>query len=215
MTLIYSPWEFLYHDEVCKITKRELEKLFPEYKERWDEILEDSNGWRRIEIITVAFACLDEAGISMLVTPTIDGEFPVATKETFKELAQKYDKIVGAVHEFGVCKSDLSENNRFPLAQLYVEDPHADPEASYGFKLKYGTVEEIRESVKELKEDFKERLHREKGSGEYYSLDMAVWEPVKMDRGEHRGMHPVVTSQGNVAVGRNYAGEDVRVFVRK
>lgn len=205
----------MYYDEVCKITKNELCKLFPDYKDHWDKLIGDSNGWGRIEIITAAFAGIHEGGISILVTPTIDGEFPVKTKETFEEQAKKYDKIVGDVHEFGMCKSDLSENNKFPLAQLYVENPDSFPEILCDFRLKYGTREEIKESVEDLKEDFKRQLEREKGSGEFFSLDMAVWEPVKMDRGEFKGRHPVVTGQGNVAVGREYAGQDVRVFVRK
>ncbi|BAW30388.1 MAG TPA: hypothetical protein PK669_00520 [Methanosarcina thermophila] len=208
MTYINLYDDFLYHDKTCKITKEELNELFPQYKERWDELLGDSNGWRRIKIVTAAFADIgEEGGISMLVTPTIDGEFPVKTEETFEEQAQKYDKIVGSVHEFGTCKSDLSEECKYPLAQMYVADPDAKIEKFNEFKLKYGTVEEKREIIKEIE--------REKEIGTYYSLDLGIWEPVKMDRGEYKGMDPVVTSQGNVAVGRKYAGQSVKVFVRK
>jgi hypothetical protein len=51
--------------------------------------------------------------------------------------------------------------------------------------------------------------------GEYYSLDLDVWEPVTQAKGKNRGEHPVITRNGTVYVDRNRVGEDVRVFIRK
>ena len=43
---------------------------------------------------------------------------------------------------------------------------------------------------------------------------MSVWKPLKSQRGENRGDNPIVSDSGTISVGRNRAGEDVRVFVR-
>lgn len=51
--------------------------------------------------------------------------------------------------------------------------------------------------------------------GEYYTLDLEVWEEVKVQRGESKGEFPVIQKNGAVFVDKNRAGEDVRVFVRK
>lgn len=201
-TLYYNEYE-------CRISKDELDDLFPQYQPQWDEIFKDSRMSYRINLVPVAWGSLGyEFGGSVLVTPLINNEHLVQTKETFMEQAAKYDELVGATHDFDICnRLDLAETNTYPLAQLYVADPYGGTDEVNQFKLKYGTEEE--------KEEILQETEAEKESGEYYSLDLKIWEPVKMDRGEYKGMNPVVTSQGNVAVGRKYAGQSVRVFVRK
>ena len=50
--------------------------------------------------------------------------------------------------------------------------------------------------------------------GEYYTLDLRVFEAVKAERGSNAGQDPIVNESGNVAVGRKYAGMKVKVFVK-
>ena len=52
-------------------------------------------------------------------------------------------------------------------------------------------------------------------SGELYSFDMGVWEPVTHARGSEKGEHPTIQKNGSVYVDKSRAGEDVRVFIRK
>ena len=54
----------------------------------------------------------------------------------------------------------------------------------------------------------------ENKTGEYYTLDLGVFEVVKAERGSNAGQDPIVNESGNVAVGRKYAGKSVKVFVR-
>ena len=54
----------------------------------------------------------------------------------------------------------------------------------------------------------------ENKKGEYYTLDLGVFEAVKTERGTNAGKDPIVTESGNVAVGRKYAGKSVKVFVK-
>ncbi|WP_156158894.1 hypothetical protein [Methanosarcina siciliae] len=50
---------------------------------------------------------------------------------------------------------------------------------------------------------------------EFFGLNADDWEPVKASKGENKGQHPVIASNGTVYVDRTRAGEDVRVFIRK
>jgi len=50
--------------------------------------------------------------------------------------------------------------------------------------------------------------------GEYHLLDKSVWIEVKQKTGRTKGENPVVSSAGNVYVGKEFSGEDVRVFRR-
>lgn len=197
----------LYLNQKTEINKNELIRLFPQYKEQWEKIIGKNDGWGRINLILAAWGDIGEkGGGSALVTAEIDSEYPIKTKETLQEQAVKYDSIIGGVHEFQTPRAQYDEDAKIPLAQMYLADPYADSKYSDQFILKYGTDEE-KEIIKEINEEIER--------GEYYSLDMSVWKPVKMDRGEHKGENPIVTAQGNVAVGREYAGQSVRVFVRK
>jgi len=50
-------------------------------------------------------------------------------------------------------------------------------------------------------------------TGEYYQLDLDIWEPVKQLQGKDKGMYPTVNKNGSVFVSKNREGEEVRVFV--
>lgn len=52
-------------------------------------------------------------------------------------------------------------------------------------------------------------------SGEFFCLDLDVWEPVKIAKGELKGQHPIITRNGTVYVDRTRVNEDVRLFIRK
>lgn len=52
-------------------------------------------------------------------------------------------------------------------------------------------------------------------SGEFVSLDLSIWEPVLITKGENKGSHPIITRNGTVYVDRGRVDEDVRVFRRK
>ena len=198
-------WSFddlLSHSPECEISIDMLKHLFPEHEVQWDKLVSNST---MITLCVVGRAFFP-GGDSVLCTPALNGEHPIKSDKSIKEQALEYDKKAGAVHEFDLPTSltaDISENNKFPITQIYVADPYAKTEEFKQFKLQHGSREEI------------EEIESEEEEGEFYCLDMSLWEPVRMDRGEYKGKHPVVTSQGNVAVGRKYAGQSVRVFVRK
>lgn len=52
-------------------------------------------------------------------------------------------------------------------------------------------------------------------SGEFHLLDLEIWEVYKPSKGTNKDNHPIVSDAGNVYIGSKYAGDDIRVFVRK
>ena len=49
-------------------------------------------------------------------------------------------------------------------------------------------------------------------TGEFTTLDLSVWIPIVQERGPDKGKNPVVSANGTVYVGREYAGVEVRAF---
>lgn len=52
-------------------------------------------------------------------------------------------------------------------------------------------------------------------TGEFVTLDMGKWLPVWQERGPDKGKNPVVSANGTIYVGREFAGMEVKAFVKR
>lgn len=52
-------------------------------------------------------------------------------------------------------------------------------------------------------------------TGEFITLDTSKWISVWQERGHDKGKNPVVSANGTVYVGREFAGVEVRVFIKR
>jgi len=55
-------------------------------------------------------------------------------------------------------------------------------------------------------------LENEDYTGEFVTLDTSIWLPVLQERGTNKGKNPVVSPNGTIYIGREFAGVEVRAF---
>lgn len=55
-------------------------------------------------------------------------------------------------------------------------------------------------------------LENEGYTGEFTTLDLSVWIPIFQERGPDKGKNPVVSVNGTIYVGREFAGMEVKAF---